>query len=955
MAWAAARVKPRALGPTTSAKLCSGKLVAAGREPRSVVLFSVFSISVPHCPRAFTEPCLGSRCSSRCVCFVPARLVEAVASSPPSQGDSAPFFALGFGSEQRPTGVGPVQDFCKALCGVLQERQESARRLLEDIVGVVSSAGIEAGAVRGLQALRATLLTAVEAAQSDELREALQALQGLSRGEPVEDAPLARLLRRLFQRLGSTYVKLGQFIASSPTLFPAAYVREFQQCLDRTEPTSFEEIRCSRAERAGRPLSAVFRSFEEEPPPSGVDQVLVTGERVAVKVQKPGVQQVLQADLGFLFLAARTLELLGHVKRSDREVAKRRAAAFLSPELARTSVVDILSEIRSSMLDELDFTKEMDNLETFRSFLQQNGLERIAAAPRTFPEASGKKVLTMELFSGVPLTDLEGIRQYSNNPEQTLINALNVWSLSVRACEIFHADVHAGNLLVLEDGRVGFIDFGIVGRIPPKIWSAVEGFALSFAANDAPGMAKNLIAMGATDRFVDESALASDVQNVLSRIAGLQPEVVLRGKGDGRVVAEVGLDNDQVTELLLEAFEHAFAATRALLLRPKHRFGERPCTSTAIQSFWRRKPQHGGKGAKGCVVWSIAALEDLDPLRDSRVALGKGEARDEKSHLFGISPERDCCHWVQSTESRSPVQPWGLGRVRAETAETAELRSRRAAAAEPAETALRGLSAEVQEWIVDGPVQEVLGNLGCSSKTLAAAGLGSDVRSLTVLHIGFTPMALLPERFLVQFKSSRQRFGTGYSSAFASLYYLRGDAAARQMVMEPWRKNDHDKFIYDMGECTMKAITSHWMSGSTEKTQALNVGFDPLAEFLQSWQDARCRRVSEEDAYWRKHVDARDADIDAEDAAMAFTASTPSSLRPKHGAVPGWFVEPSSGCTEILCEATVGQLKILRLLINQDGEPIRAALHLQRASPLHEEVEEFDVTARELQPGEPLQ
>eukprot|EP00439_Symbiodinium_sp_Y106_P030620 s4213_g3.t1 len=222
-----------------------------------------------------------------------------------------------------------------------------------------------------------------------------------------------------------------------------------------------------------RPRPRVQRS-RAEPRVGVAKQVLVTGERVAVKVQKPGVEQVLQADLGFLFLAARTLE-------------------FLSPDLARTSVVDILSETRSSMLDELDFTKEMENLETFRSFLQQNGLERIAAAPRTFPEASGKKVLTMELFSGVPLTDLEGIRQYSSNPEQTLINALNVWSLSVRACEIFHADVHAGNLLVLEDGRVGFIDFGIVGRIPPKIWSAVEGLALSFAANDAKGMAKNLV------------------------------------------------------------------------------------------------------------------------------------------------------------------------------------------------------------------------------------------------------------------------------------------------------------------------------------------------------------------------------------------------------------------------------------------------------------------------------
>ena len=131
--------------------------------------------------------------------------------------------------------------------------------------------------------------------------------------------------------------------------------------------------------------------------------------------------------------------------------------------------------------------------------------------------------------------------------------------------------------------------------------------------------------------------------------------------------AEVGLDNDQVTELLLEAFAcvrnsftdfpgiwfsqlirvadsnglklpREFAllvkqATRALLLRPKHRFGERPCTSTAIQSSWRRPLRGRGRGALGAEGAAEGrALEDLDPLRDSRVALGKGEAI-EKSHL----------------------------------------------------------------------------------------------------------------------------------------------------------------------------------------------------------------------------------------------------------------------------------------------------------------------------------
>merc|ERR1719222_1836682 len=114
----------------------------------------------------------------------------------------------------------------------------------------------------------------------------------------------------------------------------------------------------------------------------------------------------------------------------------------------------------------------------------------------------------MELFRGVALVDLEGIKRYTSDPEATLVAALNIWALSVRGCELFHADVHAGNLLVLEDGRVGFIDFGIVGRVPPKVWSAVESLGVAFASSDADGIARSLIAMGATDAEVDTNALA---------------------------------------------------------------------------------------------------------------------------------------------------------------------------------------------------------------------------------------------------------------------------------------------------------------------------------------------------------------------------------------------------------------------------------------------------------------
>jgi len=452
-----------------------------------------------------------------------------------------------------------------------------------------------------LQALRAAAQTAADALRDGDAREVLRTLQGFARGEQLDDEVLARLLRKLFQRLGSTYVKLGQFIASSPTLFPPAYVREFQQCLDRTEPTSFEVVKRTVEEELGRPLEAAFRSFEREPLASAsVAQVhaavLKTGEEVAVKVQKPGVEGVLQADLGFLYISARILE-------------------FLSPDLARSSLVDIIAEIRTSMLSELDFSEELQNIEVFRTFLQRNALEGIAAAPRTFPEVSAKKVLTMERFRGVPLIDLDGIRRYSRNPEATLINALNVWALSVRGCEIFHADVHAGNLLVLEDGRVGFIDFGIVGRVPPKIWAAVEGLTVAFVANDATIMARNLIAMGATDAAVDEASLAADVARVLSRISGLEPEVVLRGSNDGRVTAEVALDNDQVTELLLEVIQVADANGLKL---------PREFALLVKQALYFDR-------------YTKLLAPELDPLRDSRVNLGGGTERFESRNVDGSS------------------------------------------------------------------------------------------------------------------------------------------------------------------------------------------------------------------------------------------------------------------------------------------------------------------------------
>ena len=123
------------------------------------------------------------------------------------------------------------------------------------------------------------------------------------------------LLRRMCEELGATYGKLGQFIASSPTLFPAEYVAEFQKCLDATPPMPWEVVKQVVEEELGRPIGSVYKHVERTPLASAsIAQVhaatLVSGEEVVIKVQKVGVQASLRADLDLIFATSRVLEIL---------------------------------------------------------------------------------------------------------------------------------------------------------------------------------------------------------------------------------------------------------------------------------------------------------------------------------------------------------------------------------------------------------------------------------------------------------------------------------------------------------------------------------------------------------------------------------------------------------------------------------------------------------------------
>jgi len=340
--------------------------------------------------------------------------------------------------------------------------------------------------------------------------------------------PLPKLLRHTFEDLGATYIKLGQFIASSPTFFPKEYVDEFQYCLDKTRALPFSTIKKILQEDLGQPLTDLYSEIDSTPLASAsIAQVhaakLVTGEDVVIKVQKPDVENVLVTDLNFLYVSAKILE-------------------FLAPKLSWTSLSGIVEEIQKTMIEECDFYKEAKNLKEFSQFLLDTE-NYDAVVPKVYEHASSRRVLTMERFYGVPLTDLETIRKYCKDPEHTLITAMNTWFASLTQCDFFHADVHAGNLMVLNDGRIGFIDFGIIGRITPGTWEAVSDFISSVMVGNFSGMAEAMVKIGVTDHDVDSNRLADDIRSLYLRLDSMVPDYT---------VSDPNENEDEINHILMD-------------------------------------------------------------------------------------------------------------------------------------------------------------------------------------------------------------------------------------------------------------------------------------------------------------------------------------------------------------------------------------------------------------------
>ena len=329
---------------------------------------------------------------------------------------------------------------------------------------------------------------------------ALQAI-GLSSGPVEEDGrPWAVRARNVLVDLGPTFVKLGQVLSVRPDLVPPELIAELQKLQDQVPPAPWEEVLELIEDELHAELGTRFTDFAPVPDASAsIAQVhratLTDGREVAVKVQRPGIKATLKSDLHIL-------TSLAHLAEGTIEVP-----GLYTP-------VAIVQEFEQALRSELDFLTEADHCERFRALIADD--PRLAA-PVVHRGLSTSRLLVMERLEGVPLSTIGPDDPRADSLVQTLIEAT---FSQVFDHGFFHGDPHPGNLFVLDDGRLAWLDFGLCGTLTRQMQDTLIACFTSMIFEDAETLAFTVYQAGGTDGRVDLRAFRAEIERLMAKYHG---------------------------------------------------------------------------------------------------------------------------------------------------------------------------------------------------------------------------------------------------------------------------------------------------------------------------------------------------------------------------------------------------------------------------------------------------
>jgi ubiquinone biosynthesis protein len=313
-------------------------------------------------------------------------------------------------------------------------------------------------------------------------------------------SPIEVRLRHTLERLGPTFIKFGQMLSVRPDLIPNSYIKELEKLQDDVPSFKFELVKEQVKAQLGSEITEIFSSFEHIPIASAsISQVhkavLKTGEKVAVKMQRPEVSRILDADIDIMYYFAKKLEKN-------------------LPATKKYSPIRIVEEFASWTKKELDFKLEARNAERFaRNFSKDKDVK----IPKIYPELTTRKILVMEYIEGIELHNIAGLKGKKINVKNVLHKGFEAILDQVFIHGFFHADPHPGNILVTEDNKVVFVDFGIVGHFDKNLKEKSIDLFYGVIMNDPDKVVEALSSLSNAE-VTQKDELSFQVSDILDQV-----------------------------------------------------------------------------------------------------------------------------------------------------------------------------------------------------------------------------------------------------------------------------------------------------------------------------------------------------------------------------------------------------------------------------------------------------
>ncbi|MGV6943837.1 ABC1 kinase family protein [Sphingobacterium kyonggiense] len=307
-------------------------------------------------------------------------------------------------------------------------------------------------------------------------------------------------IRLAIEELGPTFIKLGQLLSNRPDIIPEDLQEELIKLQDDV-PAESIDIRIRIENDLEIRFEDHFLSIDPVPIASAsiaqvYKAVLLNGKEVVFKVKRSQIDEAIRADLDFI------KDLVKLLQRKYEVIYK-------------MNLYQIVLSFESSLLNELSFTNELNNIERFRRNFADN---KEVHVPKVYRKYSTDTLICMEFIDGVKVNDEEGLKQYGLYPKSVLQNLLDLYLEQVLMHGFFHADPHPGNVFVNQKGQVVFIDFGSMGFMIPEDRNIIEAMVLDFLANDAKGLIKNIKKLAIVHHIEDERRLERDAYEIFEMI-----------------------------------------------------------------------------------------------------------------------------------------------------------------------------------------------------------------------------------------------------------------------------------------------------------------------------------------------------------------------------------------------------------------------------------------------------